>query len=213
MIPPLRSHPFARDAPRRRLARAGAAALILATTLGLVGCTQADTTPDSGPMATGAAATPSPTPTPSPTRSAQPERPAAMADATIDGAIAAATYFMSLYPYVYNTGDLTEWNALSHPECIFCASVVDGVEEMHNRGNHSVGAEMAVANAVAVELNPGHSFSVQATLSQGPTTEIDATGIVVSQTAATQTSDARLVMFWEGDEWLVRAFETSDSDG
>ncbi|MDM8083826.1 DUF6318 family protein [Cellulomonas cellasea] len=213
MPPPLRPRPFARDEPRRRPSCAGVAALVLATTLGLAGCTQADERPRAEPTATGAAATPSLTPAPSPTRSAPPARPAAMTDATVDGAVAAATYFISLYPYVYNTGDLAEWNALSHPECIFCASVVDGVEEMHNRGNHSVGAEMVVANASAVELNPGHSFTVQATLSQGPTTEIDATGAVVSQTSATQTSDAKIVMFWEGDEWLVRALETSDSDG
>ena len=69
-----------------------------------------------------------------------PDRPAAMDEVSTDGAIAAATYFLQLYPYAYNTGDLTEWKALSHPECMFCASVVDNVTAMHEQGHRSEGA-------------------------------------------------------------------------
>ena len=54
----------------------------------------------------------------------KPERPAALDEPpSVEGAVAVAEYFLLLYPYVYATGDLADWNALSHPECIFCASV------------------------------------------------------------------------------------------
>ena len=44
--------------------------------------------------------------------------------------MAVAEYFVLLYPYVYATGDLAEWNALSDPDCKFCASVVDNARAM-----------------------------------------------------------------------------------
>lgn len=60
----------------------------------------------------------------------------------VEGAKAAAQYFLSLYPYAYNTGDLTEWRAMSHPECIFCASVIENVEALHAQGGYQTGGEI-----------------------------------------------------------------------
>lgn len=208
MIPPLRSHPSARDAIQRRRPRAGVTALILAATLGLAGCTQPDKTPEAEPTATGAAATPSPTPTPSPTRSAQPERPAAMADATVDGALAFATYFASLYPYVYNTGDLTEWKELSHPECKFCASVVTGVEEMHGAGLHNEGAQLAITESTALEIDPGRTFSADLEVTREPSKVADASGSPVGDVSPAASFRIVFALLFEEGTWRVRGVET-----
>jgi hypothetical protein len=76
----------------------------------------------------------------------------------VEGAIAAAQYFLELYPYAYNTGDLTEWRAMSHPECIFCASVIENVEELHARGGYEVGGEFVFKTVAAREPLPDNEF-------------------------------------------------------
>ena len=63
-----------------------------------------------------------------------PEKPARMGENSPEGAVAAAEYFISLYPYVYATGDLTEWDAMSEEGCVFCGSVHDNVTELHESG-------------------------------------------------------------------------------
>src|SRR5690625_4252970 len=50
-------------------------------------------------------ASPGPGPTPWP----EPTRPAAMERDDIEGAKAAAEYFLSLHPYIFATGDLSGW--------------------------------------------------------------------------------------------------------
>lgn len=65
--------------------------------------------------------TPTPPPTPTPEAATPPERPD-MSTVDAEAAKDLAVYFLRLYPYVYATGDVTEWKAVSHPECIFCSA-------------------------------------------------------------------------------------------
>ncbi|GIG41906.1 hypothetical protein [Cellulomonas phragmiteti] len=47
------------------------------------------------------------------------------------GAVAAAEYFVvDLYNHVHASLDLTEWRAMSDPECRFCSSVLSDVEAL-----------------------------------------------------------------------------------
>ena len=64
----------------------------------------------------------------------KPERPAGMDEQTPEGAAAAATYFLSLYSYVYATGDLSLWQAMSTPDCEFCRLVAERVSTLHESG-------------------------------------------------------------------------------
>lgn len=74
----------------------------------------------------------SPTLRPGPPPDKVPEKPAAMDDDGPRGAIATAKYFMDdLYGFVYATGDFSGWEALSRPNCLFCADVVKQAKEMH----------------------------------------------------------------------------------
>ncbi|MGW6130418.1 DUF6318 family protein [Cellulomonas sp. NPDC055163] len=154
-----------------------------------------------------ATARPAASPTPTPTTTPEPERPAAMDDPGVDGAVAAATYFLSLYPYVYNTGDLTAWKALSHPECVFCASVMTGVEEMHSTGNHQDGTETTVSDARAQEIEPGVLYAVDLSLLQGPAVELDKDGAVVEEDPSTTESVVHVAVQRAGGAWLIRECE------
>jgi len=75
-----------------------------------------------------------------------PTKPPEMAGDDVDGAVAAAEYFLLLYPYVYATGDLDEWQAMSHPDCNFCASVISNVTSLHSNGGHSEGPTIDITH-------------------------------------------------------------------
>ena len=181
---------------------AGAAVV---ATLALTGCTgQAEDPPTTTP-ATSAAPSPSATPTDTPTPDAAtpPERPD-MSQVDAATAEAVARYFLELYPYVYATGDLTEWRALSHPECIFCASVITNVEEMVAAGKSADGGEVTAA-ITAAELSPG-TFAIGGSVDQASGIEYDPAGVVIGEsTGGSHEVAMNLVSTPTG--WLVRAVE------
>ncbi len=84
-------------------------------------------------------ASPSLTPTasPAPDASVKPVRPAAMDQVSAAGAEAVAVYFLQLFPYVFASGEVTEWEALSHPECVYCANVLSGAPVATSSTNSS----------------------------------------------------------------------------
>src|SRR5690606_13769770 len=97
-------------------------------------------------------------PTPGPTDWPAPERPAAMDRDDVEGAKAAAQYFIELYPYVYATGDLDEWRAMSHEECVFCESVIVNVEDLHGDGGYGVGGALDIESIDAAPPNDEYEF-------------------------------------------------------
>ena len=166
--------------------------------------------PAGGPTPTRtASARPTAEPTPTPTTTPEPERPAAMDDPGVYGAVAAATYFLSLYPYVYNTGDLTAWKALSHPECVFCASVVTNVEEMHAKGHRQDGPTVTVEKAAGREVDPGVFFAVDVEMVQGASKELDATGKVVDEVLDPTNIRVSVAVVREGEHWIIRGSEAT----
>ena len=64
----------------------------------------------------------------------EPQRPAEAGQHNLTGAIAVAEYFITLYPYVYATGDLTAFRAMSDATCKFCDSVINNTTSMHTAG-------------------------------------------------------------------------------
>ena len=69
------------------------------------------------------------------------------------GAAAAAVYFIELYGYVLQTGDLTEWNAMSFPDCQFCQSTAKYVQSVHARGERIVGGDLKAEVLAIHELD------------------------------------------------------------
>lgn len=191
---------------------AGSIGLCWVLAVAVAGCTEAaaDPPPES-PTAT-AETSPSPTPTPTPTpvapETVEPERPTAMDTVDVDGAAAVARYFLELYPYVYATGDLEEWKALSHPECIFCASVSSDVETQVAAGISSTGGDVTVESADVVQLDADY-FTVRLVASQAPTTDVSGDGATVGSTDGGR-SLLTIIVWRQADAWVVRGIEIED---
>ena len=94
----------------------------------------------------------------------EPQRPARADQHDLTGAIAAAQYFITLYPYVYATGDLTAFRAMSDATCKFCDSVITSATNMHTSGGWadpwgqqitftSITADVSTPNRYVVELH------------------------------------------------------------
>lgn len=180
----------------------GAATVVLALAAGCTG----DPDPVPTMPVVVPTATPSPSPTPDPA-TVPPERPdLSRVDAATAEAL--AVYFLELYPYVYATGDLTEWRALSHPDCKFCASTIKNVEEMVAAGEHWEGGVAAFADIAVTEVSNSF-FHVAVDLAEEPARRVGSDGAVVEESTGGRTV-IKLVLIAEKERWLVRECQTQD---
>ncbi|QGQ18108.1 hypothetical protein GC089_01030 [Cellulomonas sp. JZ18] len=187
---------------RRRWGRAVSAGLLVG--LLVTGCTRAEPTEPTPEPPSPATETARPTPTPSPTvdLSVPPTRPEAMATPSADGAAAAASYFISLYPYVYVTGDFTEWDAMSAPTCEFCSESRVDVQRMLDAGNSTTGASVEVLSAEGIELSHREWYSARLRVKQGEGVELDSAGTVVSSNPEA-VYDFDFAMTWLEGAWRI----------
>ncbi len=179
----------------------GALVALAVATAALSGC---NPTPGASPSPTTSSSHTRPSPSPSPTR------PAAADRTDIEGAIAAAQHFLELYPYAYNTGDLDTWKAMSHPECIFCKSVIENVEELHAAGGYQTGGSITWVRTTAQALGASGAFTVDAVARQEPTEE------VVGGAFSTVSEGGEALVYVDLDltadgGWLVRGVDVEDA--
>ena len=149
--------------------------------------------------------TPEPEPEPAP-ETVHPQRPAAMDTVDAAGAEAAVEYFLRLYSYGFATGDLAEVRALSHPECIFCASVIDGVEETFDGGYRTVGGLTSTSGTQSRPVDPGDAWMVTTTVNQAPSTTVDADGTVVAEHEG-EFVESSVFVFHDGEQWWIRGVD------
>jgi Family of unknown function (DUF6318) len=199
------------------ISRPARVALGAALGVGLLGgCSFGSSDPSPTPTSARPTTTASPTPTtaasPSPTTTPKPDRPAAMGTVNLDGAIATATYFLDLYPYVANSGDLADWKVLSHPECIFCRSVTTEVERMFSLGHHQDGTETTVLGTSGIEVDPGAWYTVDVQATQGASAEVDSAGAVVEEVPQTKSFVVHVIVVHSADGWQIRAAEPVQAD-
>jgi len=151
-------------------------------------------------------ATPTPTPEPDPDdATVPPERPD-LSQVDAETAEALAVYFLQLYPYVFATGDLAEWDAISHPECVYCASVRSGVEEMHAAGQRMEGGHSDLDEVVTTQVSDA-MWQVDAVLIERESRTIDASDTVIATAAGPKAYDSTVVLVHENGRWLVRGAE------
>jgi hypothetical protein len=186
-----------------------AVGLVVGLAGGLAGCTN-DPEPSHLPTPT-EAVTPSPTPTPAPDASAQPEWPVAASQVGTAGAEAFAVYFLQLYPYVYSSHDYAEWAQLSHPDCVFCASVVSNVDRQVAAGHTNTGSAMTIRAAAATEISAGSRYAVEVRITEGPSVERDADGAVVSERVEPEDAVLTFALVHDGG-WLVREVDASQDE-
>lgn len=172
----------------------------------IAGCTsEAAPAPTDSPSVT---ATHAPSRTPSVSAAATaPQRPEAMATPSADGAAAAATYFLQLYPYARATGDLAEWQALAADECTFCTSVEAEVTSLIEQGQTVSGGAITVSSADGTEVIANESYSAQLLFMEAPTETWSGTTLV--STGDGGRYEALAVLRWNGQAWEVRAVDLS----
>lgn len=117
---------------------------------------------------------------------------------------AVAKYFVQLFPYTFASGDLSEWDALSHPDCVYCASVRSGVEAFLAVGNRSKGGEVTISDTTSTETVAGQVWLVTFTMTEQPSETVDADENVVEAFPDTKTYDSSVVVVYATDGWHVR---------
>ncbi|WP_279596161.1 DUF6318 family protein [Actinomyces bowdenii] len=139
---------------------------------------------------------------------ALPERPAGMDENSPAGAIATAEYFVQLYPYVYATGDLEQWRAMSREDCVFCTSVIDNVTELHSKGGWRDPWVHTVTNTQYVEPGPGSDYSrIDVVFNRDATYTYDGSGNAPDVADANGGVVLMLAMKYENGRWVIREGE------
>ena len=175
----------------------------LAMAFGLAACTTSKPSPTPSTRSTASAAV-STTPVPIASPTWEPVRPDATKGPGLDGAIATARFFLSLYPYVYQTGNLSEWKAMSHPDCEFCKSVSENVTEMVANGSRTIGGDVDIVEVTRVEHNDSLTLAeVILRASQASSTDVHADG---TKTPAGKAGKFTMHVFtiWSSGAWQVR---------
>ena len=132
----------------------------------------------------------------------EPQRPEGMDEFTPQGAAATAEYFLSLYPYVYATGDLGAWQAMSDPDCNFCNTVAEKVTARHAAGGWSDPRQQEVtATHYAVSVNDEEVWIVTLHISHPEGTDHDGSG--GTSTARAEDITFGLQLRWTGQDWII----------
>lgn len=206
------------------MSRTSAVLMLALATLALTACTDASPPPDGTKPTAVATASPMPSPTPSqaapapsPTRAADeqdvtvpPERPAALGGpGTEENAKAVGRYFLSLFPYVVATGDLTAWDALSGQSCTYCSSVREFVTEIHDAGHHGEGGAFELGFTSGFDVGGG-DFVVGIEYIETPSQTVAADGTVVEDFPETLSYKANFSLTWTGTTWVVNGVQVDD---
>jgi len=160
----------------------------------------------------------SPAPAPEPTPWPEPTRPPEMARNDVEGAKAAAEYFLALFTYVHLTGDLAAWNDISHPDCMFCSDVAVTVRELYGTGGYADGPVLEVNNIDGASPDGEYEFfSVWIDAEERQSARYDTSGEVI-QTFERSDFEVDLALAWVDGEWRVRGavgrdVEPEQSDG
>lgn len=178
--------------------------LIVTAGLALSACTGSSGDPEAS-----ASSTDGPTPvasaSPSPTAPAKPERPEAMNRKDAEGAAAAAEYFIELYPYVMATGDVEEFEAMSHRACGFCEDALEQAERIEVHGYTYTGGDtdLSVTETYRRDGVTG-IYPLDVDISQEASQITDGKGGEI-YAAKGRVSESRVEMGTRDGQWIVVA--------
>ena len=134
-----------------------------------------------------------------------PQKPENMDEDSSEGAIATATYFVQLYPYVYATGDLEQWRSMSRQDCLFCNSVITNVKELHESGGWRDPWVHTITQTGYSDPGPGSEYSrVDVLFDQEAVYAYDGTGASPEVNEPQTNTLLILAMKYEGTQWVIR---------
>ena len=204
--------------PTSRPAWAGAAAVALVVGL-VAGCSgggakagPSSSSPRTSSPSSSPAQWSSPSPSLTPDAAVKPVRPAAMDQVSAAGAEAVAVYFVNLFPYVFASGDLTEWKAMSHAECVYCANVLGGVKKMIAAGNRSEGGLVQISAVQSTVITAGRWWSVDLDMAQAPSVTVDGSGKVVEDFPEAKNYHWTVAVVYDAGNWVVRELSYTRTD-
>ncbi len=118
-----------------------------------------------------------------------------------------AAYFMMLNPYIFSTGALSGFEAMSGQGCIYCDGIIDGAVQYQAPGWRRVGGQVLVDDVQVFDYE-ADEFAVALRLTQEPIRVVDAAGDPVDD-AGRSSATAELHMVWTGAGWRVDAVDLS----
>lgn len=134
-----------------------------------------------------------------------PQRPENMDENSSEGAIATATYVVQLYPYVYATGDLEQWKAMSQQDCLFCNSVITNVGKLHEAGGWKNPWTHTITQTGYADPGPGSEYSrVDVVFDQEASYSYDGTGAPPDVSEPATGTLLILAMKYVDGRWIVR---------
>ena len=136
---------------------------------------------------------------------AAPERPGNMDEDSPEGAVATGSYFVQLYPYVYATGDLEQWRAMTRQDCLFCGSVITNVTSLHDSGGWKDPWVHTITETGYSDPGPGSEYSrVDIVFSQEAAYTYDGTGAPPKVSDPVPRTLLILAMRYEDGHWIIR---------
>ena len=136
---------------------------------------------------------------------AAPERPGNMDEDSPEGAVATGSYFVQLYPYVYATGDLEQWRAMTRQDCLFCGSVITNVTSLHDSGGWVDPWVHTITETGYSDPGPGSEYSrVDIVFSQEAVYTYDGTGAPPEIEDPKPRTQLILAMRYEDGHWIIR---------
>ena len=136
---------------------------------------------------------------------AAPERPENMDEDSPEGAVATGSYFVQLYPYVYATGDLEQWRAMTRQDCLFCGSVITNVTSLHDSGGWVDPWVHTITETDYSDPGPGSEYSrVDIVFSQEAVYTYDGTGAPPEIEDPKPRTLLILAMRYEDGHWIIR---------
>ena len=143
----------------------------------------------------------------------KPARPGELdAPPSLEAAQVIAPYFVQLVPYAENTGDVSELEALSHPDCVFCKDVLDGVRQNSAINVHVEGGGLGVSEVTGLALDPRSWFTVNFELHEQPAKHVNEFETVVKDFPAGGTYDVEVIVLYEDGRWIVRELSHQRTD-
>lgn len=142
-----------------------------------------------------------------------PQRPGNMDENSSEGAIATATYVVQLYPYVYATGDLEQWKAMSQQDCLFCNSVITNVGKLHEAGGWKNPWTHTITQTGYADPGPGSEYSrVDVVFDQEASYSYDGTGAPPDVSEPATGTLLILAMKYVDGHWIVRGGQVEQEE-
>lgn len=122
------------------------------------------------------------------------------------GAVAAAEYFLTdLYEYTLAAQEVAAWEAMSHPDCIYCSAVVDSVEQEMAHERVTIPGDSRATLVRTERLNP---------LAFGVMLDVDAEADRLRSQSGTLLDtgepfrdEYEVVVVRQGSDWKIRGVD------